>query len=171
MRHVTQSPQDTDGHGPSVEAAVVNALAQEHWQTSEDHGFHEDWKLADWLGALSDYLSKEERFTTDVTFLGCSTVDGLKLAAEALRNNVVATKLLLIITEICEAVEPLRDLGVDKLLNPDFSDEAEQFGEELADAEIRIGDVATALKIALGDLMVRKMARNAERPFKHGRQF
>lgn len=42
---------------------------------------------ADWLDRLADYLSREDRFTTDRTLpLNVSTVDGLRLAADQLEG-------------------------------------------------------------------------------------
>lgn len=47
----------------------------------------------------------------------------------------------------------------------------EGFGVELADAVIRIADLAYLTGVDLGALVLEKMTYNATRPHKHGRQF
>lgn len=83
----------------------------------------------------------------------------------------IGTALALIHSEITEALEVVRD-GADlsetwyrpKDLKP------EGFGMELADAIIRIFDLAVDVGITdLGDRLVEKMNFNAGRPFMHGR--
>jgi hypothetical protein len=190
--HVTDKVKDYAANGrlqPTVEAGVVNALARECWETSEAHGFHEDWDAADWLEAVADHLSREERFTTDKTILmgwakaetradeigtpHISTVEGLRQVAQILRTNILGMKLMLTVSELGEALEALRDVGAAGLLQPrDFNVDvkaADNFGEELADAKIRIDDLSGYVKLAIGDAQVAKMAVNKNRPHKHGR--
>ena len=45
------------------------------------------------------------------------------------------------------------------------------FGEELADAMIRIFDLSDMLRIPIGDEVIRKMLKNGLREHKHGRRF
>jgi len=70
-------------------------------------------------------------------------------------------KLLLVITEIAEAAEALRD-------NPTGSD---NFKEELADTAIRLLDIVGTVGINLDEEIDKKMQINEGRPIKHGRQF
>jgi NTP pyrophosphatase (non-canonical NTP hydrolase) len=72
---------------------------------------------------------------------------------------VVATKLMLVVTELSEAMEGLRkDLMDDKLPH-------RKMGEvELGDALIRIADLAGALGYDLGGATVEKDAFNTVRP-------
>ena len=150
---------------PTVEAGVVNALQQECGETARDHGFSNDWLMADWLESLADHLSKEERFTTDVTQpLGVSTVDGLQTAAVILRNNILGTKLMLIVSELSEGLESLRENGG----AAGALDGEGNLNEELADAIVRILDTGTFVKANLGDDLLRKMAVNKSRPYMHG---
>lgn len=67
----------------------------------------------------------------------------------------------LIHTELSEAVEAYRDGKMEP-------GERGWFGEELADAVLRILDLAAALGIDLEDEIVRKMAYNWTRPRRHG---
>jgi NTP pyrophosphatase (non-canonical NTP hydrolase) len=70
------------------------------------------------------------------------------------------TKLMLIVTEIAEACEAIRK-----------TETAHTLGEELADAVIRIADLAEALKIDLDYEIKKKMEINKHRPKKHNKRF
>lgn len=74
-------------------------------------------------------------------------------------NRVVGCCLMLITSELGEAIEAWRH------------GEKEEFAEELADAVIRIGDLAGFMQIDLEQAMVGKMNRNEKRPYKHGKEF
>lgn len=161
---------------PTVEAGVVNALAQECWQTSEDHGFHDDWKAAAFLEKLGLWLADSGYRLGEIDAdLGLESEDGQRdvgeyviQIAQMLRNNYLGTRLLLVITEISEAAEALRSEGADGLLNGGAG--SANFQEELADAIIRIGDTNGIVRGIIGDRMLQKMAVNRDRPHKHGRQ-
>ena len=70
----------------------------------------------------------------------------------------VPSKIALIHSELSEALEDDR-IGSSKI------------GEELADAVIRIADLAEYLKIDLEKEIERKMKINEKRPFKHGKLY
>lgn len=94
-------------------------------------------------------------------------------------------KLLLVVSEICEAQNELRQgheptevyypgaemSETDKfgVWQPDVKPEG--FGVELADAIIRIVQLGRSLGLDLDALVAEKMAYNATRPFKHGKKF
>lgn len=99
----------------------------------------------------------------------------------------IGTKLLLIDTEIAEATEDLRDVGVDVARGGVYGDERKVrellqgvytkpplhrkpcgFPTELADACIRIFDLAEYLGIDLDAEIARKMAYNETRAHRHG---
>lgn len=70
----------------------------------------------------------------------------------------VPEKLMLIVTEVAEGMEGFR-----KNLQDDKLPQYKMLDVELADALIRIHDLAGALKIPLGEIVAAKMAFNAER--------
>lgn len=75
------------------------------------------------------------------------------------RPHVVGEKLMLIVSEVSEAMEGHRKgLADDKLPHRPMIE------VELADAVIRIADLAGALGLDLGGAIAEKMAYNASRP-------
>jgi NTP pyrophosphatase (non-canonical NTP hydrolase) len=85
----------------------------------------------------------------------------------------INSKLMMIVTEIAEATEELRHFG-GKNLETYFEEKAEGrskpcgFGVELADAVIRILDLAGMVGINLETLIVMKQKYNDQRPYRHG---
>ncbi len=73
------------------------------------------------------------------------------------RNNMLS-KLMLVVSELSEAAECVRDNNFE-----------EDFAEELADAVIRIFDICGTLNIDLEHAITIKMIKNELRPIKHGR--
>ncbi len=76
-----------------------------------------------------------------------------------LGKALVAQKLMLIVSEISEAME-----GHRKGLQDDKLPHRSMLEVELADAVIRIADLAGALNLDLGGAIAEKMAFNATRP-------
>jgi NTP pyrophosphatase (non-canonical NTP hydrolase) len=75
--------------------------------------------------------------------------------------------VLLVHTELSEAVEELRkDVPIDSIYF--LSDKPEGFGVELADAIIRICDIAQYHSIDLEDAIRLKLEYNKTRPRRHG---
>ena len=78
-----------------------------------------------------------------------------------------AEKIALVHSEVSEALEAHR--------NPDKRDKhlphRNPIGVELADAVIRIMDLAEALHIDLATIIVEKHEFNASRPHKHGKKY
>lgn len=79
-------------------------------------------------------------------------------------------KLLLIISEIIEAMDELRAGKETHLLY--YEDKKPcGFGVEIADAIIRILDLCGYLNLDIDKLIAEKMAYNKTRPFKHNKEF
>lgn len=74
-------------------------------------------------------------------------------------NRPLGVSLCLIHSEISEALEADRQGRFSKI------------GEELADAMIRIADLAEHMHINLQDEIERKMTKNMSRPHKHGKAY
>lgn len=83
-----------------------------------------------------------------------------------LENALIAQKLMLIVTEVAEACEGIRENTMDKHL-PQYS----SLAVELVDGMIRILDTAEWLDLDLGPVLVAKMEYNESRPHKHGKEF
>jgi NTP pyrophosphatase (non-canonical NTP hydrolase) len=79
-------------------------------------------------------------------------------------NDNIPTKLCLIHSEISEALEAHRKGNPPSEKCPGHS----HFAEELADAVIRILDLAGRLEIDIGTVLVQKMAVDAKRSHMHG---
>lgn len=135
-------------------AFTVNEAADHIGQWANSKGFHDDWKSADLLDRLADDAAMK--------------VDqkDLRDAAGIIRNNVIGTKLMLIVSEASEALETLRDVGCEGIMSGQGN-----FAEELADIEIRVKDLANMLGLDLGAAQAEKIEKNMGRPHKHGRNF
>ncbi|MBE6067966.1 MAG: nucleotide pyrophosphohydrolase [Clostridium lundense] len=119
----------------------IKELVEQAHQNAKEHGFWED---------LQD--SKGNIYTERIiSFKRCG------YTPETL--NALSTRLMLIVSELAEAQEGLR--------HNDISN----FKEELADVAIRLGDLCGGLKIDLEAEILKKMAKNKDRPYKHGRAF
>ena len=88
---------------------------------------------------------------------GVSADDKLKLIPE---------KLLLIIAEVAEATEEYRDGKMDTYLGA--GGKPEGFWVEIADAVIRVLDLAGAMDIDLEHIIELKHEYNKTRPYRHG---
>jgi NTP pyrophosphatase (non-canonical NTP hydrolase) len=75
--------------------------------------------------------------------------------------------IALIHAELSELLEGLRKGNPPSEKIPEFS----QAEEEAADVVIRLLDMAGGAKWRLAEAIVTKMAYNAHRPYKHGKQF
>lgn len=73
----------------------------------------------------------------------------------------ISTKLLLITSEVTEAMEALRKDGR----------AGEHFTEEIADIFIRTADLAQQLGLPLEKVLFKKMEKNEKRPRMHGKRF
>ena len=82
-------------------------------------------------------------------------------------DRSVAEALCLIHSEISEALESIRGDNPESTQCPGRSN----FSVELADAVIRIFDLAGVMEIPIGEVIIEKMLFNNNRPFMHGKKF
>ena len=85
----------------------------------------------------------------------------------------IERKLLLAVGELVEAQNELRagHSPTEIYYNADHPTKPEGFGIELADAVIRILNIAEGVHIDLAEYLELKHTYNTTRPFKHGKQF
>ncbi len=116
-----------------------NALAHEVHKTAVEKGFwdHADADHREWAQGL-------KRLQRGHSFQGTNP-------------SIVPEKLMLVVTEVSEAMEAYRD------------DDHAAFVEELADTVIRILDLAAYTCSDLDRAVVVKMEKNKLRPHLHGR--
>ena len=119
---------------------TIRELCQEAHKIARQHGFWEDWDSICW----EDGLPKREDSTLDI---------------KELFNHAIATRLMLIVSELGEALEALR------------YDDRDNFAEELADVAIRLADLCGGLGIDLEAEIKKKMEKNKSRGYKHGKAF
>lgn len=100
----------------------------------------------------------------------CSVEHGFYEGTEQIPARfIIADKLLLTVSEICEAYEGHRNAKAhlpDEHC-PEFTNEE----IETADAIIRLLDKAEYRKLRIGLALLAKFRYNQSRPFKHGKQF
>lgn len=80
-------------------------------------------------------------------------------------HTVIPTKLMLMVSELAEALEEYRDGRPPYYV---IEGKPEGLGVELADCVIRILDLAEFLGLNMEDLVLEKHAYNKTRSFKHG---
>ena len=107
---------------------------------ARNKGFWEDWDSICW----EDGLERNDSSTLDIG---------------ELFNLATSSRLMLIVSEVSEALEALR------------KNDKENFKEELADVIIRTCDLAGGLNIDLQEEIMKKIEANKNRPYKHGKEF
>jgi hypothetical protein len=75
------------------------------------------------------------------------------------RSGGIPGSLMLIVSELSEALEA------------DRNENRELFCEEIADTAIRLFDLCSAEGIDLEERIKKKMAKNWQRPFRHGKAY
>ena len=154
----------------------INELVEEAGTNSRDHGFHEDWPAPGYPIVTATGLPASD--------VPKEWIEGHKVEL----RRAITEKLALIHEEISEALGEIRSgHAPDKVYysvkggmvfdDQQFDAEGkptlkpEGFGIELADAAIRIADLAYLLNLDLSELVREKAEYNRTRPYKHGRKF
>lgn len=87
------------------------------------------------------------------------------------QNKNIPELLMLVVTEISEAVESLREKRFAELnKNVGFIGK-DTFEDEIADTFIRLADICGYLKIDIEKHILAKIKYNSTRPKKHGKEF
>lgn len=136
-----------------VTISSIVALQQIVHENSARHGFWEPWDDAQWLEEFAVHLKNSA--------VGMATDNYnriLKIAKEH-RVMLLATKLMLMVSEVSEALEALRD------------EDPLNFNEELIDNLIRTLDTLAKVQAPTTAILADKIAKNSERGYKHGRSF
>lgn len=82
----------------------------------------------------------------------------------------IPQQLMLIVSEVSEAMEVYRSMGPNWFGELEGVELESHFGEELADAVIRILDTCAVLAVPIRWHIKNKMGKNKARPFKHGKK-
>lgn len=90
--------------------------------------------------------------------------DGEANLTEEQTNAKISQRLMLIVSELAEAMEALRKGNPPDNHIPKFSG----MEAELADAVIRIMDLAETMGLRLAEAIIAKASYNSRREFKHG---
>lgn len=114
----------------------IRELVEITHSNAKEKGFWDDWDSISWEDGLPTTLDIDELY-----------------------NNAIATRLMLIVSEVSEALEALR------------KDDTDNFAEELADVVIRVCDLVGGLEIDLEKEILNKIERNKSREYKHGKKF
>ncbi len=119
---------------------TISELVEKAHKNAREHGFWEDWDSICW----EDGLVRNDNSTLNI---------------KELFNLAISTRLMLIVSELGEALEALRN------------DDIRNFKEELVDVIIRTCDLCGGLSINLECEIEKKMEKNRNRPYKHGKRF
>lgn len=114
--------------------------------------------LTSMILSAGDCLSDECHRANAKWWFDLDTGEDVRTWPKKQLNLWIMSKLALIHSEVSEAVEGLR-----KGVNDDHLTDLPMFDVELADAAIRIFDLAGGLGINLGEVIARKMIYNAQR--------
>jgi NTP pyrophosphatase (non-canonical NTP hydrolase) len=122
-----------------------------------------DWSECENCGLKSEFKSLQEIIHRNAVSKKFWERDGAP--QDARDPDVAASKIMLIVTELAEAVEAIRGGWTESDHLPGYGGVA----EELADTVIRAADLSEALGVDLMDVILAKMKYNLGRPERHGK--
>lgn len=128
--------------------SIINDLSKSIYEHNSGVGW---WDALDLKRGLIDRVLKNDNLSADTK---SEVLDSINTSI----NLIKTQKLALIHSEISEALEGLR-----KDLKDDHLPQYDMFAVELADALIRILDMAGAFNIPIGNIMMEKWEYNTKR--------
>ena len=129
-------------------SSIINDLSKSIYEHNSEVGW---WDDLDLKRGLLDRILKNDNLSEDTK---SEVLDSINTSI----NLIKTQKLALIHSEISEALEGLR-----KDLKDDHLPQYDMFEVELADALIRILDMAGAFNIPIGNIMMEKWEYNTKR--------
>ena len=129
-------------------SSTINDLSKSIYEHNLEVGW---WDDLDLKRGLIDRVLKNDNLSEDTK---SEVLDSINTSI----NLIITQKLALIHSEISEALEGLR-----KDLKDDHLPQYDMFAVELADALIRILDLAGAFNIPIGNIMMEKWDYNTKR--------
>lgn len=140
-----------------------NAIQKDYHETAKNSGFWDVQSAKDWM--FKEFNEGMGFGPAEQSY----TYKEMIRAYEAGQKNPppnIPEKLMLIVSEIAEAMEAYRngDLMSEKI--PKFKN----FIEELGDADIRMKDLCEYLEQSQAEAEIAKSEYNKTRPYKHGKK-
>jgi NTP pyrophosphatase (non-canonical NTP hydrolase) len=160
-----QMQDNSDGNSRPTRAEVKEQRRQERIAREEALRPQQEVVTSPDAAVMNHIAEVIEAINVDKGFRG-TWEDALNERSSDRQAEILSTKLMLTVSELSEALETLRDHGAMGVMAGEGN-----FGEELADAVIRIFDLAQMVHVPIGDEVVRKLLKNMDRPSMHGRQF
>ena len=136
---------------------MLNNLAERVYKNNKEKGF---WEERDKFNNLSQqWISKIYSYNVNESF-------SEEAEAERINKALKSESLMLIVSELSEALEAIRKDTMDDKLTEHKGEDV-----ELVDALIRILDYAGGYGIDLDTILEKKLKYNNQRPYKHGKSF
>lgn len=134
---------------PTEGSLTIDQLCDTAYQTADEKGFHPPTPLEP--TTLEEALAQ------------------LRATREQLRMAYFFQRIMLVVTELVEAVEAMRK-GHDPDLTYYYGGKPEGIPSEMADAFIRLADMCKEFGIPITEAIREKMAYNRTRPPMHGKK-